>query len=457
MGIFKKIGKGIKKVFKKIGKGIKKVFRKIGDLGILGTIALSFILGPAAGFITGKLGTAASALMTKGAVAKGMGHVITAATKVASIPGNVFKTVTDGVMGFVQQVGGEVLKKMGFKGAAAQSGANVSKAFRGWAEGAAESARKNLIDPFTMSNKDYAEQLIAQSQPAANDALKEVETELKAKEATGPEVAEVRENLGTTDRRVQDFAGTGGAPTTEAGTNIKAAADTTTVTPKSNVQDFAGTGGAPAQNQQSLLEPKDGTVKVTDSVTDLTGDGTDSPYRYSANQKDLINPLEPRDPKTGKSWTETFNEIDFDYVKNSNPSRWEAVFNEMNEEMNKGFFAKASELLSPKEWMDKFKDPEWRAGAGDQVMEAARKSTGKVFETAMVQYALGGGQGVDFPKTGTPVYGQAQFLDNAYTQAGYNYGGTPANYYVGQAYQNMQPSPYGDVLSMGLRPVGRIA
>ena len=94
MGIFKKIGKGIKKVFKKIGKGIKKVFRKIGDLGILGTIALSFILGPAAGFITGKLGTAASALMTKGAVAKGMGHVITAATKVASVPGNVFKTST---------------------------------------------------------------------------------------------------------------------------------------------------------------------------------------------------------------------------------------------------------------------------------------------------------------------------------------------------------------------------
>ena len=90
-------------------------------------------------------------------------------------------------------------------------------------------------------------------------------------------------------------------------------------------------------------------------------------------------------------------------------------------------------------------------------MEAARRSTGKVFETAMVQYALGGGQGVDFPKTGTHVYGQAQILDNAYTQAGYNYGGTPANYYVGQAYQNMQPSPYGDVLSMGLRPVGRIA
>ena len=449
MGIFKKIGKGIKKVFKKIGKGIKKVFRKIGDLGILGTIALSFILGPAAGFITGKLGTAASALMTKGAVAKGMGHVITAATKVASIPGNVFKTVTDGVMGFVQQVGGEVLKKMGFKGAAAQSGANVSKAFRGWAEGAAESARKNLIDPFTMSNKDYAEQLIAQSQPAAKDALKKVNEDLTPEATLDPDKVQVKgpETLDKTGETIS-VADSSKPPTTEAGANIQQAAGETTVDVDQSLLDSKGTGTNVAS---------DGTVKATDSVTDLTGDGTDSPYRYSANQKDLINPLEPRDPKTGKSWTETFNEIDFDYVKNSNPSRWEAVFNEMNEEMNKGFFAKASELLSPKEWMDKFKDPEWRAGAGDQVMEAARKSTGKVFETAMVQYALGGGQGVDFPKTGTPVYGQAQFLDNAYTQAGYNYGGTPANYYVGQAYQNMQPSPYGDVLSMGLRPVGRIA
>ena len=48
MGIFKKIGKGIGKVFKKIGKGVKKVFKKfgkfMGKIGIVGQLAMMFIL-----------------------------------------------------------------------------------------------------------------------------------------------------------------------------------------------------------------------------------------------------------------------------------------------------------------------------------------------------------------------------------------------------------------------------
>ena len=48
MGFFKKIFKGIKKVFKKIGRGIKKGFQKFGKfmnkIGIVGQIAMMFIL-----------------------------------------------------------------------------------------------------------------------------------------------------------------------------------------------------------------------------------------------------------------------------------------------------------------------------------------------------------------------------------------------------------------------------
>ena len=48
MGFFKKLFKGVKKVFKKVGKGIKKVVGKVGKFmnktGIVGQIALSFLL-----------------------------------------------------------------------------------------------------------------------------------------------------------------------------------------------------------------------------------------------------------------------------------------------------------------------------------------------------------------------------------------------------------------------------
>jgi len=48
MGIFKKIFKGVGKVFKKIGKGVKKVFKKfgkfMGKIGIVGQIAMMFVL-----------------------------------------------------------------------------------------------------------------------------------------------------------------------------------------------------------------------------------------------------------------------------------------------------------------------------------------------------------------------------------------------------------------------------
>ena len=48
MGFFSKIFKGIKKIVKKIGKGIKSAFKKfgkfMGKIGILGKVAMFFIM-----------------------------------------------------------------------------------------------------------------------------------------------------------------------------------------------------------------------------------------------------------------------------------------------------------------------------------------------------------------------------------------------------------------------------
>jgi hypothetical protein len=117
----------LRKVFKKIGKGIKKAFSKfgkfMGKIGILGQVAMMFILpgignalasglGSALGLqgvtgmssLVGAAGTATSAgtglLGATGAgasILQGAGKVLQFAGKVASMPGKVFSSVTKGV------------------------------------------------------------------------------------------------------------------------------------------------------------------------------------------------------------------------------------------------------------------------------------------------------------------------------------------------------------------------
>ena len=116
MGFFKKIFKGIGKVFKKIGKGIKKAFKKfgkfMGKLGVVGQLAMMFILpgiggallkgfGSLAGKMAGLTGRFAglsgSAL---GTVVKGAGTVLKGAHSFVQTGVNAFKTVTNGIMEF---------------------------------------------------------------------------------------------------------------------------------------------------------------------------------------------------------------------------------------------------------------------------------------------------------------------------------------------------------------------
>lgn len=113
MGFFKKIFKGVKKVFKKIGRGIKKVFKKVGKfmgkIGIVGQIALSFLL-PGVGALIGK---AAGAMMaSSNALVSGAGSFLNAAVNIGSKAGSLVKSVGDGVLKVVGRTVGTAINKI---------------------------------------------------------------------------------------------------------------------------------------------------------------------------------------------------------------------------------------------------------------------------------------------------------------------------------------------------------
>ena len=122
MGFFKKVFKGIGKVFKKIGKGIKKVAMKVGKfmnkIGIVGQIAMAFILPGIGAALMNGLGGAATSMIANtfggitGAIVKGAGHVLNGAHKFVTFGKNVFNTVSQGVTKFVGEFGKTALNKI---------------------------------------------------------------------------------------------------------------------------------------------------------------------------------------------------------------------------------------------------------------------------------------------------------------------------------------------------------
>jgi len=139
MGFLSKIAKGLKKVVKKIGKGIKSAFKKVGKfvgkLGIVGQIAMMFVLPAIGGALMKGLGTGFNALVGKSAVLttagttgtltagtgmlgsssaiiRGAGHVLKAAGNFAKVGHSAFKTVTGAVGSFVKEFAGTALKKI---------------------------------------------------------------------------------------------------------------------------------------------------------------------------------------------------------------------------------------------------------------------------------------------------------------------------------------------------------
>ena len=128
MGAFSKIFKGIKKGFKKIGKGVKSAFQKfgkfMGKIGILGQIAMMFILpGIGHALLSSFSGLWTSALKGLSALGKGAGLGAKVAKAAAWTMGKAqqfaqfgqagFKTVTDGVTKFFEHTGKYVGGKLG--------------------------------------------------------------------------------------------------------------------------------------------------------------------------------------------------------------------------------------------------------------------------------------------------------------------------------------------------------
>tara|TARA_Y100000361_G_scaffold10936_1_gene8747 strand:+ start:1097 stop:2404 length:1308 start_codon:yes stop_codon:yes gene_type:complete len=118
MGFFKKLFKGVKKVFKRIGKRIKKIVKGIGKfmnkIGIVGQIALSFLLpgiGSAIGAMAGSM-MASTATGVIGAAVRGAGTVLNAAVNIGSKVGGVVKSVSQGVSKVVGNIAGAALNKI---------------------------------------------------------------------------------------------------------------------------------------------------------------------------------------------------------------------------------------------------------------------------------------------------------------------------------------------------------
>jgi hypothetical protein len=99
MGFFSKVWKGVKKTFKKIGKGIKKGFQKfgkfMGKMGVLGQIAMSFVLPG-----IGKL------------MLKGLGSMMGLGSNISSL-GGLFANMAGSSNAFIQMAGKGL--KFGYK------------------------------------------------------------------------------------------------------------------------------------------------------------------------------------------------------------------------------------------------------------------------------------------------------------------------------------------------------
>ena len=154
MGFLSKLWKGVKKVVKKIGKGIKKVAMKVGKfmnkIGIVGQIAMSFLL-PGLGEILG--GWAATMMGSSSAIVSGAGKFLNAAVNIGQKASSVVSSVTEGVTKVVGEVVGAVANKIpGMdKLVSGMSGGKINIADKNWGtvKAAAESAFTKTGDAVT--------------------------------------------------------------------------------------------------------------------------------------------------------------------------------------------------------------------------------------------------------------------------------------------------------------------
>ena len=120
MGFFSKVWKGIKGTFKKIGKGIKGAFQKfgkfMGKIGILGQVAMMFILPYVGGALMqsalklASWGSEATGLI--GGIAKGAAWTLGKAQQFVKFGQRAKSLVTDSITGFFKTAGKYVGSKL---------------------------------------------------------------------------------------------------------------------------------------------------------------------------------------------------------------------------------------------------------------------------------------------------------------------------------------------------------
>lgn len=153
--LWKKVKKGFKSVFKKIGKGISKIFKGIGKfmgkIGIVGQLAMSFILpgiGQALSKTAGGLFTRMTGALAKGGkIAKAAGKMLEAGVNFAKMGHSAFKTVTDGVSSFVTEMGQAALSKI----------PGIKKIFPNITDKKFKTAWNNVQDEFQKNTKAVME------------------------------------------------------------------------------------------------------------------------------------------------------------------------------------------------------------------------------------------------------------------------------------------------------------
>ena len=141
MGIFSKLWKGVKKTFKKIFKPIKKVFKGFGKfmnkIGIIGQLAMSFILPGIGTALSGMFSGMVSSLAagSLGTIGKAAGWVLGKAGQFAKTISTGFKTVTSAVTDFIGATGKYVGGKLGKMGIGTMKDITLKQAFgaEGWA------------------------------------------------------------------------------------------------------------------------------------------------------------------------------------------------------------------------------------------------------------------------------------------------------------------------------------
>jgi len=104
--IGRKIGKGIKKLGRKVKKGLKGIVKGIGKLGILGTIAMMFVM-PYIPILWTNLGTFASGMTASSSVfARAAGYAMKGIYHAGRVGGRVYSTVTNAISGTLSAIPG---------------------------------------------------------------------------------------------------------------------------------------------------------------------------------------------------------------------------------------------------------------------------------------------------------------------------------------------------------------